>query len=107
LTILVGLPFAAGSAGSRSIGEKVDDAAISAKVKAKLSTEEASNLVKVDVDTKDGVVHLQGTVPTLEDKVEAGRLAKDTEGVVNVMNDLKVAAAPAPDPIPAASPSSR
>jgi hyperosmotically inducible protein len=104
LTILVGLPFAAGAAGGRSIGEKVDDAMITAKVKTKLSTEQTRNRVTVNVDTKNGIVHLQGTVPTLEDKAEAERLARDTKGVVSVMNDLKVATAT--ESSPAASPPS-
>ena len=106
LPILVTLPVLA-AAGDRSIGDKVDDAVITTKVKAKLSTDQAKNLVNVDVDTKNGVVHLQGMVPTVEDKADAGRLARDTEGVVNVINDLKVATSPARDSIPAASPPSR
>lgn len=104
LTILAGSPFAAG-AGGRSVGDKVDDAMITTKVKAKLSTEQVKNLVKVNVDTRDGVVHLQGTVPTLKDKAEAERLARDTKGVVSVMNDLKVAGST--DSGPAASPPTR
>jgi hyperosmotically inducible periplasmic protein len=105
LTILVSVPFAAG-AGGRSVGDKVDDAMITTKVKSKLSTEHVKNLVKVDVDTKNGVVHLQGTVPTLKDKAEAERLARDTKGVVRVMNDLKVAGS-TDSSSPAASPPSR
>lgn len=104
LPIVVGLPILA-AAGDRSIGDKVDDAVITTKVKAKLSTDQAKSLVNVDVDTKDGVVHLQGMVPSLEDKADAGRLARDTEGVVDVINDLKVASSPARDSIPAALPS--
>jgi osmotically-inducible protein OsmY len=99
LAIVVGLPFAAGAGG------KVDDAKITTKVKAKLSKDQVKNLVKVDVDTKDGVVHLQGSVPTEKDKAEAERLARDTEGVVSVTNDLKVAASKGSSP--AASPPTR
>ena len=40
--------------------------------------------------TKDGVVHLKGTVPNEQAKAEAERLAKDTDGVVSVTNDIKV-----------------
>ena len=89
LTILVAVPFAAGARGV-SVGDKVDDATITIKVKAKLTTEHAKNLVKVDVDTRDGVVHLQGILPTSKDKAQAEWLAHSTEGVVAVMNDLKV-----------------
>jgi osmotically-inducible protein OsmY len=46
--------------------------------------------VSVNVDTKDGVVHLKGTVPNEQAKAEAERLAKDTDGVASVTNDIKV-----------------
>jgi len=82
---------------------KAEDAKITSKVKTKLTTERAKNLVTVNVDTKDGVVHLKGTVPTEQAKAEAERLARDTEGVVSVTNDLKVSASK--DSSPAASPS--
>jgi osmotically-inducible protein OsmY len=49
---------------------------------------------------------LQGTVPTLKDKAEAERLARDTKGVVSVMNDLKVASS-TDSSGPAASPPTR
>jgi hyperosmotically inducible protein len=83
LTFLVGAPFVV-DAG------KAEDAKITTTVKAKLTKEQAKNLVKVNVDTKDGVVHLKGTVPNEQAKTEAEQLAKDTDGVVSVTNDLKV-----------------
>ena len=105
LTLLAGSALVADAAGGRSMGEKIDDAWITTKVKTKLSTEHVKSLVNVDVDTKDGVVHLQGMVPTMEDKAQAERLARDTDGVISVMNDLKVASST--DSSPAASPSTR
>ena len=105
LTLLAGPAFVADAAGGRSLGEKIDDAWITTKVKTKLSTEHVKSLVNVDVDTKDGVVHLQGMVPTMEDKAQAERLALDTDGVISVMSDLKVASST--DSSPAASPSTR
>jgi hypothetical protein len=105
LTLLAGSALVADAASGRSMGEKIDDAWITTKVKTKLSTEHVKSLVNVDVDTKDGVVHLQGTVPTMEDKAQAERLARDTDGVISVMNDLKVASSTHSSP--AASPSTR
>ena len=84
LTLVAGAPFLA-DAG------KAEDATLTTKVKTKLTADRAKNLVSVNVDTKDGVVHLKGTVPNEQAKAEAERLAKDTEGVVSVTNDLKVA----------------
>lgn len=77
-------------AADRTVGGRVDDATITAAVKAKLTADQPRNLVKVDVDTRDGVVHLQGKVPTARDRDEAERLARRTKGVREVMNDLRV-----------------
>jgi osmotically-inducible protein OsmY len=82
-------------AQDRTIGEKVDDATITASVKTKLVSERAKNMVAVNVDTQNSVVHLQGTVPTLEDRFQAERLARATKGVVDVKNDLKLETAAA------------
>jgi hyperosmotically inducible periplasmic protein len=87
---LVGGPTVVTYAADETIGQKIDDTAITTKVKTKLTTERAKNLVKVHVETKDGVVHLQGTVPSETDKAEAERLARSTSGVREVMNELQV-----------------
>ena len=91
------------AARAQTIGEKLDDTAITTKVKAKLTKERAKNLVAVKVKTQDGVVHLEGTVPTEADKAEAERLVRDTSGVKDVTNDLQVAST-GTTPSPAASP---
>ena len=83
-----------------TIGDRVDDAAITTALKTKLVADRAKNLIAVNVDTQQGVVHLKGAVPTERDKMEAERLARGTKGVVDVKNDLKV------EP-PAASPKTR
>ena len=98
LTLVAGPALVAGAGDS--VGTKVDDAAITTKVKAKLTTDSVKNLVKVHVDTKEGVVHLAGTVPTDADKAEAERLARNTVGVKDVRNDLTISN-------PSASPSTK
>jgi hyperosmotically inducible periplasmic protein len=67
-----------------------EDTMITTKVKTNLAADRVKNLVSVNVDTKDGVVHLKGTVPNEQAKAEAERLTKDTDGVVSVTNDIKV-----------------
>jgi osmotically-inducible protein OsmY len=88
------------TAQDRTVGQRVDDAAITAAVKTKLSADRPKNLVNVDVDTKQGVVRLQGMVPTEDARTEAERLARATNGVLDVKNDLTVSG-------PAASPKTR
>ena len=78
----------AASAQDRTIGQRVDDTALLASVKAKLVADRARNMVNVNVDVKDGVVHLRGDVPTAADKAEAERLAARTQGVKAVVNEL-------------------
>jgi hyperosmotically inducible periplasmic protein len=107
LTVTGGVvPTAA--AQDRTIGKRVDDATITATVKTRLVADHPSNLVKVNVDTRNGIVHLQGIVPTQDDRLEAERLARRTDGVVDVKNDLKVQASGDDSPrAPAASPRAR
>ena len=107
VTLIIG-PATVALAADTSVGQKVDDATILSKVKTKLGTERAKNLVSVNVDVKDGIVHLKGTVPTDTDKKEAERLAMSTDGVKQVMNDLVVANKSSSSPSstsPSASPS--
>ena len=45
----------------------------------------------INVNTSDGVVTLQGTVESATDKQSAEQIAKATDGVASVRNELKVA----------------
>ncbi|HWP59419.1 MAG TPA: BON domain-containing protein [Candidatus Acidoferrales bacterium] len=75
----------------KTAGRNVDDAALTASVKAQLVAEKAANLTRIDVDTNNGVVYLNGTVETADDKERAERLARRVDGVRRVVNNLQVA----------------
>ena len=75
----------------KSAGANVDDASITASVKSKLVADKATNLTRVDVDTNNGTVYLNGTVDTPEQKVKAEQLAWQAKGVKSVVNNLLVA----------------
>lgn len=66
------------------------DAAITTKVKSKLLGDTETPGLKIDVDTKDGIVTLTGTVPTAAEKQRAVELAKATDGVRSVVDRIKV-----------------
>ncbi len=66
------------------------DAGITAKVKTKFLGDTGVSGLRIDVDTKDGVVTLTGTVPTAAEKRRAMELAKATDGVKSVVDRLKV-----------------
>jgi hyperosmotically inducible protein len=74
----------------KSAGTNVDDASITANVKSRLVAEKASNLTRVDVDTNNGTVYLNGTVETPEQKAKAEQLAWQAKGVKSVVNNLQV-----------------
>jgi hyperosmotically inducible protein len=78
------------SAAGRTLGDRVDDAVITTQVTAKLTADSAADLVRVDVDTKNGTVYLNGSVPTAEHKARAEELARGTSGVQTVVNNLTV-----------------
>lgn len=73
----------------------VADSAITTKVKSKLAVDTETSALKIDVDTNGGTVTLTGTVPTQAEKTEAEQIARNTEGVTRVVNNITVAPNPA------------
>jgi hyperosmotically inducible periplasmic protein len=71
-------------------GSAVGDAALTTKVKTKFLADTSISGLKIDVDTKNDVVTLSGTVPTAAEKRKAVEVAKATEGVKSVVDNLKV-----------------
>jgi hyperosmotically inducible protein len=69
----------------------LSDAGITTKVKSKFLGDTDVPGLKIDVDTKDGVVTLTGTVETAAEKQRAMELAKNTDGVKSVVDRIKVA----------------
>ena len=69
----------------------VDDAAITAKIKTGLAGEQLSSITNIHVDTAaDGAVTLSGTATSQEEIDKAVALARQTEGVTSVKNDIKI-----------------
>jgi osmotically-inducible protein OsmY len=68
----------------------LDDAAITAKVKAKLAADPEVNALGIDVDTSDGVVTLTGRTASEALRLEAEKLARGTAGVRDVRNHLEI-----------------
>jgi osmotically-inducible protein OsmY len=77
-----------------TIGDSLDDAWIHTKIVAQLIGNSATPERRINVDVKDNVVTLRGTVETAEQKTEAEQIAKSAEGVKSVNNQLKVGRAP-------------
>ncbi len=75
-----------------SVGQKVDDSTVTAKVKAELLSATDVKSTHIHVKTKDGVVWLTGTVPSSKDKTAAEETVKNVSGVASVKNRLKITA---------------
>ena len=73
-------------------GAYVKDSVITAKVKSKLAAKHMSTLTHIKVDTDNqGVVWLSGRAPTKDASDLAAMIAKDTDGVTSVHNNIVVA----------------
>src|SRR2546423_15535680 len=82
-------------ANKETIGQSLEDAWIHTKIVAKLISDTQTPERKINVDVVDGAVTLRGQVETAEAKAEAERVAKETDGVKKVTNQLKVVPAKA------------
>ena len=87
---LVLLTTACQSTTGKTAGTSVDDATITASVKSRLVADKPANLTRVDVDTNNGTVYLNGTVESPDQKVRAEQLAWQAKGVKTVVNNLQV-----------------
>ena len=73
------------------------DAGITTAVKGKLAADDVVKANEIDVDTQNKIVTLTGTVATPAEKAKAVELARATDGVANVVDNLRVAPAVAND----------
>jgi hyperosmotically inducible protein len=90
LLVILGLAGGCQAMTGKSAGRAMDDATITASVKAKLVADKVANLTRVDVDTNDGTVYLNGSVESPDQKLRAEQLAWDSRGVRGVVNNLQV-----------------
>jgi hyperosmotically inducible periplasmic protein len=75
---------------SRDAGNLMGDAGITAAVKTKMLADPTVGGLKIDVDTAQGVVTLKGSVSSAAEKKRAIEIAKETDGVKSVKDNLKI-----------------
>ena len=75
-------------------GNAIKDSWITMKVHSQFVPEDTLEDSDIDVDTQRGVVTLNGTVAAAAGKTRAVAIAKATDGVNSVVDNLKIAAAP-------------
>ena len=71
-------------------GEVINDAWITSKISADFVNEDTLKGSDINVDTKDHVVTLKGTVASAAGKARAEEIAKTTKGVKRVVNTLTI-----------------
>jgi hyperosmotically inducible periplasmic protein len=79
---------------------QVDDAMLTARIKARMTADGRISPTRVDVDTLNGDVTLRGEVPTQEEKDASQEVARKVEGVRSVSNQIIVNPAVAGTGIP-------
>jgi hyperosmotically inducible protein len=74
----------------RTLGERIDDAAITIEVKTRLLEDPQVKGSQIDVDTREGVVFLTGSVRNQEENDRAVEVARTTQHVKDVKPNLVV-----------------
>jgi len=87
---LAALAACAASRTQQSTGEHIDDAVITAKVKAALIDDPVTKARQIEVDTFRGTVQLNGFVDSADEKAAASRVTHSVNGVQNVRNNLSI-----------------
>jgi len=83
------------ASASQALGkaeERLDNGTLTAKVKTALFAAADVKAMQIDVDSKDGVVTLNGTQETAAAVDRAAAVARGTDGVASVDNKLTVKA---------------
>jgi len=80
----------ASTKNNESVGEYIDSATITAKVKADLASDKDVKSIGINVDTYKDVVQLSGFVDNNMQKEKAEQLTKNVKGVKKVINSLNI-----------------
>lgn len=75
---------------ANKVADKTADAMITASVNAELAKDPSLSALKIDVDTHDGKVMLQGKAPSTAARERATTLAAAVKGVTSVENRLAI-----------------
>ena len=76
----------------QTVGEKIDDASITAQVKSTLMSHRSTSAIKTKVVTTDGAVVLTGIARNDAEKSLVTKLVSDIDGVNSVDNQMTIAA---------------
>jgi len=75
---------------AHTVSEFLSDAELTAKIRSKMALDDIVRARTIDVSTTGGIVTLKGTVGSATEHDQAMRLARDTKGIKEVVDHLKV-----------------
>jgi hyperosmotically inducible periplasmic protein len=78
---------------SGSVGQYVDDATITTRVKSRFASDSTVSATRIKVDTVKGIVELSGAVSSEAEREQAVSIAKAVPDVRGVRNNLTIQAA--------------
>jgi hypothetical protein len=76
--------------GAERAQQAVTAGSLTAKIKSKMALDDDIEAARIDVDTTGNVVTLRGTVDSEVARAKAVQLARDTDGVTSVVDELRV-----------------
>jgi len=76
--------------GANQARRIASNAALTAKITSKMALDDTVEAARIDVDTAEGVVTLNGTVESPAQRERAMQLARDTDGVTSVIDRLTI-----------------
>ena len=88
MAVLIALPLLA--ACGKTVGETIDDATITTRVKTAFVNDPLVGAARIDVDTFKGVVTLSGRVKSKDEEAKAIQLARSIKGVSDVKSTLQI-----------------
>lgn len=89
--LAIGLMAPLATAGcGKSVGETIDDATITTRVKTALLNDKDVGGLRIDVDTTLGVVSLSGVVRSQAEADKAVAVARQISGVKDVRSTLQI-----------------
>ncbi|AOO65062.1 putative periplasmic lipoprotein, OsmY-like [Sulfurospirillum halorespirans DSM 13726] len=75
---------------SETMGEKIDDASITAQVKMTLLLHSSTSAIRTSVTTKDGVAMVSGKAQNAAEVDLVTKLVEDVDGVIGVVNTMSI-----------------
>lgn len=83
-------PGTANQASKPTVGEVIDDAVITTRIKTEMAKDKEVSATSIKVETDRGVVKLSGTAKSKAEAEKAVVIAQSVKGVASVKNDIVV-----------------